>query len=231
MKPLLPGLSLAAFAAGALHAPVATAVGPLPRHDDTTKLEFALQGGRADMTFDYNGTKADTQVDMASLALRQRIAEQIHLGVLGGWTAVTQTDNPATAGWKPQGYHAGISLDVDILTRERWSAFGTVAYTYQSVEDDDASQAVRLNWGDWRAHLGGTFGLGTTRFYGGASYGAVDGTQRTTGATDSKTPFEISGTAGGFLGVDLRVDQDGYIGIEGHTGLDEGWLLYFKHRF
>jgi hypothetical protein len=48
----LAGLSLAAFGADALHAPVATAAGPLPRHDDATKWEFTLQGGRADMTFD-----------------------------------------------------------------------------------------------------------------------------------------------------------------------------------
>jgi hypothetical protein len=51
---------------------------------------------------------------MASLVLRQRVAEQIHLDVLGGGTALTQNDNPATAGLKPQGYHAGIALDVDI---------------------------------------------------------------------------------------------------------------------
>lgn len=80
-------------------------------------------------------------------------------------------------------------------------------------------------------YLGGSFGLGATRFYGGVSYGAVDGTQRTTGTIDATTRFEILGKAGGFLGVDLRVEQDGYIGVEGRTGLDEGWLLYFRHRY
>jgi hypothetical protein len=230
MRPLSSSLSLAAFAAGALHASLATAVGPLPPHGDATRWEFSLQGGRADMSFDYNGTRVDTQLDTASLALRQRIAERVHLGVLGGWSALTQTDNPGTAGLKPTGFHAGISMDVDIVTRERWSAFGSVAYTYQRVDDDDAGQSVRLDWDEWRARLGGSVGLGVTRFYGGASYGAVDGTQRNTGATDATTHFEISGEAGGFLGVDMRVDQDGYIGVEGRTGLDDGWLLYFRHR-
>jgi hypothetical protein len=231
MRLLSSSLTLATFAAGALHASPATAVGPPSRHDDATKWEFTLQGGRADMTFDYSGTKVDTRVDMASLVLRQRIAEQIHLGVFGGWTALSQNANPATAGFKPQGYHAGISLDANFITHERWSAFGGAGYTYQRVEDDDAGQTVRLNWDEWRAYLGGSYGLGAARFYGGINYGVADGTQRTTGAIDTTAGFETSGKAGGFLGVDLRVDQDDYIGVEGRSGLDEGWLLYFRHRY
>jgi hypothetical protein len=168
---------------------------------------------------------------VASLVLRQRVAEQIHLGALGSGTALTQNDNPAAAGLKPKGYRAGIALDVDIVTHERWSAFGSVAYTYQPVEDDDVRQAARLAWNEWRALLGGSVGLGVARFHGGASYGAVDGTRRITGAADDTARFEISGEASGFVGVDLRVDQDDYIGVEGRTGSDEGWLLYFRHRF
>lgn len=231
MKPCSFSLAITAFAAGALPGALATAAGPLPHHQDATASEFTLQGGRADLALDYGGVKIDTQVDMASLALRLRIADRAHLGLLGGWTAVAQTDNPVAAGLKPSGFHAGLSLDLDIITLERWSAFAGVAYTYQRVEDDDVGRAIRLDWDEWRAHLSGSVGLGALRFYGGASYGAVDGTQRTSAAVDGTTGFEISGKAGGFLGVDLRIDRDGYIGVEGRTGLDEGWLLYFRHRY
>ncbi len=231
MKPFLWSLSAAAFAASALPAALATAAGPLPHYQDATTSEFTLQGGRADLALDYSGAKIDIQADMASLALRQRIADRVHLGLLGGWTAVTQTDSPLAAGLKPSGVHAGLSLDVDIITLERWSAFAGVAYTYRRVEDDAVGRAIRLDWDEWRAQLGGSIGLGTLRFYGGASYGAVDGTQRTSGAADSTTDFEVSGKAGGFLGVDLRLDTDGYVGVEARTGLDEGWLVYFRHRY
>jgi hypothetical protein len=230
MTPPLSRLSLAVLAATALHTPLAAATTPLARHDDASQGEVALQGGRTDMTFDYSGAKVDTTIDMASLLIRQRLADQVLLGVLGGWTALSQTDNPLAAD-KPTGYHAGVSLDVDFVVRENWSAYGAVAYTYQHVDDNDGGQSVKLYWNEWRAALGGTVGLGGVRLFGGASYGALDGTQRTGGASDSSTPFEVAAKAGGFLGIDWRVDPDGYIGVEGRTGLDEGWLVYFKHRF
>lgn len=106
MKPLLSGLSLVAFAAGGLHASLATAVG-LPPPATETRPGGIFRAGRPrghDIRLQRDAGR--TQADTASLVLRQRIAEPIHFGILGGWTALTQTDNPATAGWKPQGYHA-----------------------------------------------------------------------------------------------------------------------------
>jgi hypothetical protein len=231
MRTYTVGLARAAFATAALHAALASAAGPLPRHGDASRSEFTLQGGRAELALDYGGTRVDTRVDMVGLALRQRMTDSVHLGLLAGWSAVTQADNPLAAGLQPHGFHAGLSLDVDIITLERWSVFGAAAYVRQHVEDEDVGRTIQLQWGEWRAGLGGSVRLATARLYGGASYGAADGTQRAGGTVDNTTSFDISGKAGGFVGLDLRVEADGYIGAEARTGLDGGWLVYFRHRF
>lgn len=72
---------------------------------------------------------------MASLVLPQRIVERVQLGLLGGRTAVMQTDYPAATGLKPHGFPAGLSRVVDLITLERWFGFGAVAYSDWRVED------------------------------------------------------------------------------------------------
>ena len=41
----------------------------------------------------------------------------------------------------------------------------------------------------------------------------------------------IGACAGGFLGLDLNVDADGYVGIEAKTGVTRGAEIYFKRRY
>jgi opacity protein-like surface antigen len=232
MRPVHSWLWPTAILALVLGPDAALATGPLPPHDDrATEYGFSLQGGRADTVWRMDGSTVDSEIQTTGILIRQRFSDIVHLGMLGGYTTLTQTNNPNTAGLKPTGYYAGVLIDVDILTRQHVSVFGGVGYTYSRVEQSENSQSVELTWGEWRARLGGSVGAGPFRLFGGVSYGTVDGTERLTGTISQTTRFENDSSGGGFLGVDLRVDKNGYVGLEGRSGLDDGWLLYFRHRF
>jgi hypothetical protein len=69
------------------------------------------------------------------------------------------------------------------------------------------------------------------RLYGGGSYGYIDGTERDSGTVNRTTDFRRDSRVGGFLGLDLNVESDGYIGIEARAGLTRGGEIYFKRSF
>ena len=232
MRPKFINPWITVFGLGGVLLPTAAfASGPLPVKNDDLPYEFALQGGRSDYTWKRSGADVDTEVEMMSLFVRRRLAGIVYGDLLLGYTALTQTGNAATSGLKPDGYHAGLSVDVDILTREHFSVFGSAGYIYYYTRDSSSSNRVELTWGEWRARLGGSIGYGIVRLYGGGPYGSLDGTERQTGTVNQTVRFDSKSQGGGFIGLDLRLNNDGYIGVEGRSGLDDGWLIYFKHRF
>lgn len=221
-----------AVLAGMAFAPLfCAASGPLPPEDDARQAELSLQFGRADTIFRYGAADVDTRVDQASVFVRQRFGRALHLGLLGGATALAQTGRAATAGLTLDGYHAGLTLEIEFLTRRSFALFGSVGYLYQSVKSSRDMQSVDLSWDEWRGRLGAAFVLGAVRAFGGAERGSLDGIERTSGATNQTVRFDARSGTRAFGGLDLRVDPDGYIGIERRTGIDEGFLFYFRRRF
>lgn len=231
MHELVSRLKRAILAGMALGPVVCAASGPLPPYDDARQAELSLQFGRADTMFRYGATAVDTRVDQASVFVRQRFGGSLHLGMLGGATALAQTGSAATAGLTLDGYHAGLTLEIEFVTRRSFALFGSVGYVYQSVKSSRDMQSVDLSWDEWRARLGAALALGPVRVFGGAARGSIDGIERTTGTINQTARFSARGSTRAFGGLDLRVDPDGYIGIERRGGIDEGFLIYFRRRF
>jgi hypothetical protein len=91
---------------------------------------------------------------------------------------------------------------------------------------------VVIDWSESQAQLGAMVTLNRRfRMYGGGNYGYIDGEERASGAIDRTTNFERSARAGGFLGLDLNVDADGYVGVEAKTGLTRSAEIYFKRSY
>lgn len=212
---------------------LAEAAGPLvPADNNSSTLDFSLRFVRAKMPLDYSGRTNDTTSRWFGFSLREKVGQRVTLGMYGGYAWLTQTGNPLTAGLELDGYHAGFSLHGVLLTGQRASLYGTLDYTYQKVDRKSDVQTVVIDWAQPQAQLGVMLTLAQKwRLYGGGSYGKIDGEERASGSVNHTLAFERGAQSGGFLGLDLNVETDGYIGVEARSGLMRGGEIYFKRRF
>lgn len=208
------------------------AAGPLAPADNSKTVDFSLRLARAETPLDYGSRNIDTNSRWLGFSLREKVSERVTLGMYGGYAYVTQTNNPVTAGIELNGYHAGFSFHGIVITGQRASLFYTLDYTYQKVDHKGDTQTVVIDWFEPRAQIGGLVALSPhLRLYGGGSYGYIDGEERVSGGVNSTTNFSRDTRAGGFIGLDVNTDPDGYVGIEARTGLTRSMEIYFKRRY
>lgn len=195
-------------------------------------LDFSLHFSQASLDLDDGNTRIDTTVERIGVAWRERYGERLQLGLFGGYAFLTQDNSPATAGRELDGYHAGFSLDLDLLTTEHVTLFLAAAWLYQRVDDGDDSQRVIISWNEPGVRLGarGLLGAGV-RAYGGVRYADIDGRQRLSGTLNETRDIEQTDRTGGFFGLELLLEGDGYVGLAAESGPDREVSLYFGRRF
>lgn len=209
------------------------AAGPLvPADNYNSTLDFSLRFARTKMPLDYGNRTSDTTSHWLGVSLREKASKRVTLGLYGGYAWLTQTNNPVTAGIELGGYHAGFSLHGVLLEGKRASLYGALDYSYQKMDHKSDTQTVVIDWVQPQAQLGAMLTLSRNwRLYGGGSYGKIDGEERATGSVNHTLSFERGAQSGGFLGLDLNVETDGYIGVEARSGLTRGVDIYFKRKF
>jgi hypothetical protein len=212
---------------------LAEAAGPLvPEDDNNSTLDFSLRFARTKLPLDYAGRTQDSTNSWLGVSLREQVSKRVTLGMYGGYAWLTQTNNPVTAGIELDGYHAGFSLHAVLLPGQRASLYGALDYNYQKMDHEDNAQEVVIDWTQSQAQLGVMLALSQKwRLYGGGSYGKIDGEERASGSVNHTLDFNRGAQSGGFLGLDLNVETDGYIGIEARSGLMRGIDVYFKRSF
>lgn len=196
-------------------------------------LDVALRFTSAEAPLDYSdGHAYDTTTKWIGFTLREQVIQRLALGMYGGYTYVTQTGNPLTAGIELDGYHAGFSLDGVLFESPRASLYYGLNYTYQKVDHKSDAQTIVIDWSEPRALLGASVRFTRLlRIYGGGGYGRIDGEERASGTVNHTTDFNRSSRAFGFLGLDLNVDPGGYVGIEAESGLTRRAEIYFKRTY
>jgi hypothetical protein len=201
------------------------------RYDDRP-IDFSLYFSHHAFDLDTAGTKIDTSADRVGVTYRERYGARLQLGLLGGYTVLTQDNNPATSGRELNGYHAGFSLDLDLLQGERVDSFMSARWLYQKVDHDDGSQRVTIVTREPSFRIGAGLALGYgVRAYGGLRYTRIDGEQRLSGTLNDTSVFEATRKAGGFAGVELRLEGNGYVGVATESGTDRNVAIYFGRRF
>src|SRR3990167_7754072 len=205
---------------------------PLTPDERVESLDFSLRFARAKLPLSYAYRSYDPSSRWIGLSLREKAGRRVTLGMYGGYAYVTQTGNPVTAGVELDGFHAGFSLHGVILESRRVSLFYALDYTYQKVDHKADAQTVVIDWSQSQAQLGAIAALTQNfRLYGGGSYGRIDGEERGDRAVNRTTAISRDARGGGFLGLDLNTDPDGYVGIEVRSGLTRGGGIYFKRRY
>lgn len=211
---------------------LAEAAGPLVPQDNNSTLDFSLRLARSKVPLDYGNRTNDTTSRWLGVSLREKAGKRVTLGMYGGYAWLTQTNNPVTAGIELSGYHAGFSLHGILLEVQRASLYGALDYTYQKLDHKSDAQTVVIDWAQPQAQIGIVLTLAQKwRLYGGGSYGKIDGEERASGSVNHTLTFERGAQSGGFLGLDLNVESDGYVGVEARSGLTRGAEIYFKRRF
>lgn len=195
-------------------------------------LDLALSLGKFKTTFDYaGGASIGTTVEFIEVNWYERFAEGLEIGLHAGKAFVTQTDRGATAGLEPDGYQAGFGIRATFLPTFWAQPFINATYIYRRVTHDDTNQSVTLTWSEPTVTFGVASEWKRLRLYGGGIWSAVDGRERTTGITPSTNDFDAAARVGGFLGVELAVEQDGRVGVEVFSGTTRGVEISFKKRY
>jgi len=212
---------------------LAQAATPLMTDEPDRTMDFSLYFTRSKAPFDYSdGHTYDTTSRWIGLEFREKVAPSLMLGMHGGYTFVTQTANPLTSGMELNGYHFGLSLYGAFFESGRASLYYAFDYTYQQVENSNDSQSVTIEWSEPTAQLGASIMLSSQlRLYGGGGYGRINGEERASGDVSHTTDFSRSARALGFLGLDLNLGPNGYIGVEAGTGLTQSAEIYFKRSY
>ena len=205
----------------------------IPDERDQT-LDFSLYFTSSKAPFDYSdGNTYDTTTRMIGAEFREKLLARLMLGMHGGYTYVTQNDNPLTSGIELDGYHAGLSLYGAIFESQRASLYYVFDYTYQQADNNDNNQSVTLEWSEPLALLGASIMVGNRlRLYGGGGSGRINGEERANGDVNHTTDFSRSTRGLGFIGLDLNLGpSNGYIGVEAGAGLDRSAQIYFKQNY
>lgn len=194
-------------------------------------LDFSVRFARDELDLVGNGA-GDTTIDRVGIAWRERYGDRIELGLFLDYAALTQENNPVTAGRELTGYHAGVSLDADLLRLGRAALFLRAGLGYLRVDDDTPTQSIVLSWTQPTLRIGARGPIaGGLRAYGGVRYGTIDGEERLSGATNATTSLEEDDRVGGFAGLELALERGGYVGVSAETGPDRSVGIYFGRAF
>jgi hypothetical protein len=195
-------------------------------------LDFSLYLSHHTLALDYTGSRVDTSVDRIGITWRERFGDSLQLGLVGGYSFLTQSNNPPDAGQELDGYHAGFSLDLDLVRRARGGVSLHGAWLYQKVDHSDAAQQVDISWREPWLELRADAAVGRwLRVYGGVRYGAIDGTQRLSGTLNETRSVTETDRTGGLVGVQLELERNGYIGVDAASGPVRRTEVYFGRRF
>lgn len=175
--------------------------------------------------------RIETTVKRIGVAWRERFGKRLTLGLLGGYSYLTQRGEPLTAGEQLDGYHAGVSVDATWPLGTAVSLFAGAHYLYERTDDARVDQDVVLSWSAVYAQTGLALHAGDARFYAGVNYGDLDGEERARGAINSTRDLSANDSTGAVGGVELTIDRDGYVGVVARSGFYRGAGIYFGRRF
>jgi hypothetical protein len=222
-----PLLAVLSFIAPVTHAHDAPVAGPSARH----ALDFGLTLSALRAEPVVGGAQTATRTRRITVHWREPFGERIRLGMLGGYSYLSQTRNTLIPGRDLDGYHAGLSLHASLLNFSAGQMYLSAKYLYENARHESGTLGVRVSLDTWQAALGLLIEPGRrVQLLAGIDYGRQDGTETATGAINRLRDIEDS-RSGGFAGVGLRDERNGALGVIARDGFERGVSFYFKRLF
>lgn len=193
--------------------------------------DFSLYLSRAETDFDYAGQAVPTRISRIGIHWRERYAP-FWIGLMGGYSYVTQTQHAPTAGLELGGYHAGVSVETELYQTPTLGLSFDAGWLYERVDEHSNGDEIELAWRIPWARLLATWHVAPrVDVYGGIRYDAIDGEERLHGATRSTRDIERDADTAGIFGLELRLDENGYVRLEGYDSATRSVTLSFGRRY
>ncbi len=193
--------------------------------------DFAVRFVQYDMSLSDKEDRLDSTVKQISFGFNEAFGDRVKAGLFGGYSYLSQDDNPATEGEQLDGWHAGIAFEVAAYRTERFGLIAGARYMYQRVDEDSLPSPVEFTWYETSVYVSANTRIASGLvLFGGINHASIDGEERIDGTVRSTTNFDNSG-AGAFIGLDFEIEPRGHIGIMAETGLRNGGQIYFLHRY
>lgn len=194
-----------------------------------------LHAAREDLELDYDDSGDETlRLKRIGISFHETLDPSSRIGLRLGRTAFSQSGRATTAGLDPLGWFAELEFAGAWPAASRIQAAFEAAWRYSSVSDRDAASGdeVELDWQTLELRPALRLALGgPLRLELGASAIAVDGSERTRGASRATVDFSAADPAGGFLTLAWhRADRD-VIALRLRGGNPAGLSVIFEHRF
>jgi hypothetical protein len=194
--------------------------------------DFTLALTQQDITLERGSDRIDTTVKRIGFAWREHYGAYARLGLFGGYSYLTQSGEPLTAGEELDGYHAGLSVDFEVPVSVGVFFFAGARYLYEQNKDSGEQRDITLTWNVIYAETGVAINpVPAVRLYAGATYGDLDGDERVRGTVSATRDLSADDETGAVGGLEVTIDRDGFIGLVARSGLYSGAGIYFGRRF
>lgn len=176
--------------------------------------------------------REETALSTLGIAWVERLLPRVYGSLQFGYLEISQPNNPIPAARVTEGSYAGISLHGLLYQGDRLKIDMTVDYRYQQADSNQDDQNIEHTWHQTGLGLQGSYQLIQPLSVSlGVSYHALSGEQRASGNLNQTLKFEEDTHTGYAVGLDLRVERGGHLGLEVYGGNFRGVGLYFRRWF
>ncbi len=176
-----------------------------------------------------DGRRVENRYTQLGFSVWQRELPWFQPGITAGVGWISQSGDPATAGYSLSGEWVGLQLRSRLPLGAGVGLVGQVGWTYHQADGEENGDVVEVSWYDTQARLGLETTIDRVTLEGGGTWRDVDGERRLPGRETLR--FEADQGGGVYAGVAFRVDPTGYVGIVAETGSRNAVRIHFARRF
>lgn len=206
--------------------------GPGWANYDPTVSDFALFIQHTDMDWSYPTTIRQTTSTHLLAVWHESFSPSFKGGLRLGYLDLSQVTNPLPSAQNSTGYSLGFDLHALLLNQRLLQLGLSLAYDYQSTRGSSSDQTTNFVW--HTGLLGADIilaPLAKLSVHTGFSLTYIDGEQRVGGNLNQIIPFNQDDVAGYYVGVNLKTDATGSIGLKWHEGTRQGIEFVFRREF
>lgn len=190
-------------------------------HAQYRKTDFLTPAGRE-----------ETRLSTLGTVWMERLLPRVYGSLQFGYLEVSQPNNPIPAARVTEGGYAGIGLHGILYQGDRLNIDMTVDYRYHQADSNQDGQDIEHTWRQAGLGLQGSYQLIEPLSVSlRVTYHALSGEQRASGNLNQTLTFEEDTSTGYAMGLDLRVERGGHLGLEVYGGNFRGVGLYFRRWF
>jgi len=194
-------------------------------------LSFWIYLDRTTSDWDVGDNLVSSEIDRLGFAFAQQYNPWFKAGLFGGFSGLTQTDNPATESLSQSGGHLGMLLQFLPYRGDHFKVDTGLNLSYNYVDDTSNDQEVETSWGESLIYAKGILTLNPAILTLGANYQYINGTEKLSGSPLAENnDIEANKNLSGMAGIDLMVGG-GTIGFHGEWGARESFALTFARDF